>query len=138
MTISDVLRPDGPDYDAFLYAEVGQDATGATVSVLSALARLGLEPWTEAQALARLKRPEAQARLKAHLAEIRDIPMLARASNSVAIRLVALLPTRAPSSASKLPDAMWSIASPIPLRWVLIALVCGLVLARFVFLAQGG
>ncbi len=34
MSVSDVLRPDGSDYDPFLLAEVGEDKTGATVTVL--------------------------------------------------------------------------------------------------------
>ncbi|WP_299746782.1 hypothetical protein [uncultured Tateyamaria sp.] len=38
MSAPDVLRPDGSDYDAFLQAEVGEDRTGAAVTVLSALA----------------------------------------------------------------------------------------------------
>lgn len=138
MSISDVLRPDGPDYDAFLHAKVGDDASGAAVTVLSALARLGLEPWTEAQELARLNRQAAQVRLKAHLSAISDIPALDRASGSVATRLVALLPTRASQGAPKLPDALRYNGPLIPVRWVLVALVCGLVLARFVYLAQGG
>lgn len=138
MTVSDVLRPDGPAYDAFLQAEVGEDSTGSTVTVLSALARLGLEPWTEAKELARLSRNSAQVRLKAHLGAMNYIPTLEQASGSVATRLVGLLPTRAPKGPSKLPLAVNFDASPIPIRWALIALILGVVLARFIYLAQAG
>ena len=49
-----LLHPDGSDFDAFLQAELGEDRNGVAVTVLSALARVGLEPWTEAKELARL------------------------------------------------------------------------------------
>ena len=38
MSASDVLHPDGTDYDAFLFAKLGEDSAGDDVTVLSALA----------------------------------------------------------------------------------------------------
>jgi len=95
MSVSDVLRPDGSDYDAFLQAEVGEDRTGVAVTVLSALARMGLEPWTEAKELAHLSKEDAEIRLNAHLDAITDVPALALARESKATKLVSLLPQRA-------------------------------------------
>ena len=43
-----------PKYEPFLYAPVGDDRRGATVTVLSMLARLGVDPWGEAAGLASL------------------------------------------------------------------------------------
>jgi len=45
MPTVDVLHPDGNDFDPFLFASVGEDRNGANVTVISALARLGLDPW---------------------------------------------------------------------------------------------
>ena len=47
--------PFGP----FLYAFVGEDKAGIELTVLSALARLGLDPWKEAAGLADLPRAAA-------------------------------------------------------------------------------
>ena len=101
MSASDVLHPDGSDYDAFLFAELGEDRTGAAVTVLSALARLDLEPCTEARELARLAREDAQVRLTKHFEAITDIPALTLAIEGKAAKLVSLLPKRAPIRVSK-------------------------------------
>ena len=138
MSVSDVLRPDGSDYDPFLQAEVGEDRTGAAVTVLSALARLGLEPWTEARELALLSRDSAQIRLNAHLAAICDIPALSLGSGSVATKLVSLLPERASHSVSKLPETLSYGGPRVAIVWVLVALVGVLVLARIYYLAHTG
>lgn len=138
MSVSDILHPDGSNYDPFLQAEVGEDRTGATVTVLSALARLGLEPWTEARELALLGRDAAQKRLKAHLSAISDIPALGLASGSVATKLVSLLPDRASVRVSKSPDTPTDKRPQIRIAWVIMALIGLLILVRFYFLAQSG
>jgi hypothetical protein len=43
-----------PEFDAFLSAPVGEDADGVGLSVMSALARIGLDPWSEAARLSDL------------------------------------------------------------------------------------
>ena len=138
MSVSDVLHPDGSDYDAFLFAEVGEDGTGAAVTVLSALARLELEPWTEARELAQLGRDAAQVRLKAHLAAISDVPALGPESGSVATKLVSLLPKNVTQRVSKLPEAMQYNGPRIPVFWVLMALIGVLALVRVYYLAHAG
>ena len=138
MSVSDVLHPDGSDYDPFLQAEVGEDRTGAAVTVLSALARLGLEPWSEARELASLDRDAARTRMKTHLAAISDIPSLGPTSDSVAAKLVALLPKTVSRRVSDIPAAMNYSGPRIPVYWVLMALIAALVLARFYYLAHAG
>jgi hypothetical protein len=49
------------EFDAFLFASVGEDKSGVEVTVLSALIRLGFDPWQEAARLSELPR-EAAAR----------------------------------------------------------------------------
>ncbi len=46
MTMADpnVLNPHPPEFERFLHASVGEDRNGYFVTVLSALARLGLDP----------------------------------------------------------------------------------------------
>ncbi len=138
MSAADVLHPDGSEYDPFLQAEIGEDRTGAAVTVLSALARLELEPWTEARELASMGRDAAQVRLKAHLAAINDIPSLGLTSGSVATKLVSLLPKRASHRVSDLPEAITYSGPQISVFWVLMALTGIVILARVYFLAQAG
>lgn len=138
MSASDVLHPDGSDYDAFLFAELGEDRTGAAVTVLSALARLDLEPWTEARELARLAQEDAQVRLTTHFEAITDIPALALASEGRAEKLVLLLPKRAPLRVSKPCETGTSNSLKISISWTTIALVGVCVLTWFYYLAQTG
>ena len=138
MSASDVLHPDGSDYDAFLFAELGEDRTGAAVTVVSALARLDLEPWTEARELARLAREDAQVRLTRHFEAITDIPALALASGGRAAKLVSLLPKRAPLRVTKPLEAGSNNSPKTSISWTTMALVGGLVLTWFFYLAQTG
>ena len=77
---------------AFLYADVGEDARGTSVTVLSMLARLGVDPWREASALAGMPAHDAQGRLCGLLARFSDVPCLRPACADVASRLVSFLP----------------------------------------------
>ncbi|MGB3315283.1 MAG: hypothetical protein WBB85_12785 [Albidovulum sp.] len=50
------------EFEQFLYASVGEDRNGYAVTVLSALARLVLDPWKETAELVTLGRDAARAR----------------------------------------------------------------------------
>jgi hypothetical protein len=54
-------------YDAFLFETLGVDEHGMDLSVLSALARAGVDPWAEAKKLAALPRQAAIAAITAIL-----------------------------------------------------------------------
>lgn len=95
MAKSDVLHPDGSDYDGFLYAFVGEDRNGSMVTVLSTFARLGLDPWKEASELAGLSEGAALTRLGVLLTKFSDVPSLSCEHKTIARNLVSLLPARA-------------------------------------------
>lgn len=76
--------------DSFLLEPVGVEETGMTLSVLSALARLGLDPWVEAGRLAALPKKAAVAAIARHLG--------LKGNSPVAARLAALLPEVPPPS----------------------------------------
>ncbi|MCC1491473.1 hypothetical protein [Cognatishimia sp. F0-27] len=138
MSVLDVLHPDGSDFDAFLFAEVGEDRNGAPVTVLSALARLDLEPWTEAGALSHLSRKDAQARLTRHFEAITDIPALAQASESKAAKLVSLLPKRVARHGLKSSETGTGTAPKLALSWTTITFVAVVGLALILYLGQTG
>ena len=89
------------DFDAFLYAPVGDDANGFPVTMLTVLARLGIDPWEEAEALAALPTESALQRLAARLEAMPNAPASAAATVDVASRLIKLLhrPKAAPAPA---------------------------------------
>lgn len=86
------LKPLGLDFDGFLYAQVGEDGQGAPLSVISALARAGVDPWEEAASLARLPVDAAVQALSALLARLPAGSGNPADPIPVASRLIALLP----------------------------------------------
>lgn len=138
MSASDVFHSDGSDYDAFLFAEVGEDGTGAVVTILSALARLDLEPWTEARDLSRLARKDAQVRLMTHFEAISDIPALALASEGRAAKLVSLLPKCGPLRVSKSLEAGTDTFPKLSMHWTTMAIIGIVVLTWIFYLVRTG
>jgi hypothetical protein len=63
----------GSEFDEFLFAPIGKDRNELLLSVLSALARMDVDPWQEASELARLPREAAIQRRSDLPAAKRDI-----------------------------------------------------------------
>lgn len=82
------------DFNAFLFAPIGAGRGGEMVSVVSALARLDLDPWTEAERLSRLPGGAAAEQLSMLIARSPDIVTDFEERQRTASRLVALLPNR--------------------------------------------
>jgi hypothetical protein len=104
-TLAPVFSLKHPRFDEFLFAPLGVEENGMTLSVVSALARVGVDPWREAARLAGLPRPEAAlalARLFGRLPGGADQPFGAVGH---AARLIDLLPT-ASVEASALPTGL--------------------------------
>lgn len=82
----------GSEFDAFLFAPVDGERNGMVLSVLSALARLDVDPWREAAELARMPREAANRRLTSLIAALPDASSTRLQPGTIADRLVALLP----------------------------------------------
>src|SRR5580658_6531086 len=82
------------EFDDFLFASIGEERNGMLLSVVSALARLNVDPWQEAANLAQLPRTTATRRLASLIADLPDRPSTALAPGPNAARLVAHLPRR--------------------------------------------
>jgi hypothetical protein len=80
-----------PEFDAFLSALVGEDSSGLQLSVVSALARMDLDPWEEAGKLAALPEHAAAQRLAGLLVAIPDTSLRNGDRTEIANRLIALL-----------------------------------------------
>lgn len=82
----------GSEFDEFLFAPIGEESNGMMLSVISALARLDLDPWHEAGALAELPGEAATARLASLIAALPSAPSAHQKPEAIAAQLVALLP----------------------------------------------
>jgi hypothetical protein len=112
----------------FLFAAVGTEANGMTLSLVSVFARLGNDPWQEAGRLAGLPKPEAIESLARIIAGMPTSVWPLPAATAIATRLIALLPTQSGKSGYNLP-ASANAAKGVP------ALRIGLVLLIVAFAA---
>jgi hypothetical protein len=91
--MTELLRTDLND---FLFSPIANDANGMHLTVLSALARSGVDPWDEAARLAALTREGATQKLVQMLAEIPNGPSPGDQTASMAAKLVAQLHSPSP------------------------------------------
>jgi hypothetical protein len=82
----------GSEFDDFLLAPICDDNNGMQLTVLSALARLDVDPWEEAASLARLPPAAATWKLASLLAALPAGPLARPAPGTIAARLIPLLP----------------------------------------------
>jgi hypothetical protein len=102
------------DFDDFLYAPVREDRSGLPLSVVSALARLDVDPWEEAAQLAGMSGEAATQRLCKLIASLPEEPPIHPECHSIAARLIALLPQRSVTSAATHKHAARLEAAPKP------------------------
>ena len=79
-------------FEAFLFAPLWEEGNGSVVSVLSNLARLGVDPWREASVLARKPRKDAAESLAAILARLPKTSLAHAGCYKLAESAVKLLP----------------------------------------------
>ena len=92
------LRPEyslgHSEYNAFLFAAVGEEKVGLPLTVLTALTRLGFDPWREAARLSDLPRETAARVFAVTIAMLPEGDWKASESEAIAARLVNWLPGR--------------------------------------------
>ncbi len=127
MATSDVTALQRSDLNNFLFADVGMEANGMALSVVSIFARQGSDPWQEAGRLARLPKAAAIDILARMIAGMPESPWTLPDATAIAARLTGLLPTRSTKSAgppSQAKAAKWS-TKQIAVVVVCIALAVG-------------
>jgi hypothetical protein len=82
------------DLNQFLFADIGTEANGTTLSVLSVFARRGADPWTEAGRLAGLSKADAADSLARMIATMPKSLWALPEAIVIAVRLTGLLPAR--------------------------------------------
>ncbi len=104
--MADVFALRDSTLNAFLYADVGTEANGCGLTILSVLARLGKDPWAEAALWSRKSKDAAADALTQSIDQMHLHQPPDESARSTALRLVDLLP-----HGSRLTDAG---ASPGP------------------------
>jgi hypothetical protein len=82
----------GCEFDRFLYASVGEDNNGMPLTVLSALARMDVDPWEQASRLTQLPQESAVTQLAGLLGALRTACPASVDPARIAAPLIALLP----------------------------------------------
>jgi len=111
----------GSEFEDFLFAPIGEDRNGMLLSVLSALARLDVDPWQEAAKLAELPGETATKRLASLIAVLPGGPSAHLDPETIAARLIVLLPRRV---SSNIPSRETLLsAGPVPNSWAVIYVI---------------
>jgi hypothetical protein len=122
-TNPDAFALENSNVDAFLYAKVGAELNGSALTVLSMMARLGLDPWVEAARWAELPRVGVVESLVESIAQMPLVPSALAETRATAARLVQLLPPSTRSSRQG--DAVKAEALPGP-KWLRVSIYCAL------------
>jgi hypothetical protein len=111
MTSSNLSGHLGSEYDPFLSSPLWLERSESPLSVMSALARLDIDPWAEAAALAALSKTAAITRLSALLDPLPGAPTTKPDREGLCRRVLALLP--APHAAGMPPARALSTTAKI-------------------------
>lgn len=85
-------------YNAFLFAAIGNEQVGVPLTVLTALTRLGYDPWHEAARLSDLPREAAARAFAVTIAKLPQGDWKAADAETIAARIVSCLPGRSSQS----------------------------------------
>lgn len=96
-----------PEFNDFLFASIGEEDNQMPLSVLSALARLGMDPWQEAAQLTRLPKDLATQRLASTIAALPPGHWATSDSGAIAARLLKLLPSQNTSNLESVNRNEW-------------------------------
>jgi hypothetical protein len=127
MTNIDAYALQHSDLNGFLFAAVGNEANGMTLSVLSALARLEMDPWQEAGRLATLPATAAVDGLARIIAAMPAGLWSMADATIIAGWLVTLLPDRRTATAAPRPPAPTGRKTPLP--WIPVVLTATVLVA---------
>jgi hypothetical protein len=94
MSTSDAIALKNSGLNEFLFADVGIEANGSPLTILSMLARLGQDPWAEAGRWTNLPKASAIDCLAASISRMPLSPQSLAEARTTATQLVPLLPVQ--------------------------------------------
>jgi hypothetical protein len=119
------------EFNDFLFALVGQENNGCDLTVLSALTRLGVDPWREASRLSALPKDMASQALAVTIGLLPQGDWSASEAWPTAVRLIDLLPKRGvPKILPAQSEPRWrAVMRAKPMLWWIAALAALLLFA---------
>ena len=135
MTLPSPFTLPHSQFNEFLFASIGKEENGMPLSVVSALARLEVDPWQEAARLAGLPKELAAAALDGLIRRLPAGGWDQAETRKIADRLIELLPRRAAARSNEAQSGAPKKANP-PAVIVLLVVALGAVLL-FSVLANG-
>lgn len=144
MAAPDATALQRSDLNQFLFADIGTEANGMTLSVMSVLARRGADPWTEAGRLAVLPKSDAVDTLAQMIATMPASLWAMPDAAVIAARLIGLLPARPAgismaginASATRRAGIIQSVRQWPPNQIALVAACVALIVAFAVMMLQ--
>jgi hypothetical protein len=115
---------------------VGEDKNGMPLTVLSALARVDVDPWEEASKLTQLPQESAVTQLASLLGAPRNVPVEGLDSSRIAAALIALLPPFPRDRVPPVLKAAHAQAGPIKNPAVVSTLLTVMTFVIFMMLSQ--
>jgi hypothetical protein len=125
----------GSEFNDFLFAPIGNEGNGMQLSVLSALARLNIDPWLEAAKLARLPRAIAVEQLGSLIAQLPGGLSAFSNPGTIATRLVARLPSQVRAQ-TPAPTTPRSFGAPISGGAVIRVVLINMIFVAFIVVGQ--
>ena len=117
MSRSDVFALKNTGLNSFLFADVGIESNGSILTVLSVLARLGQDPWTQAAQWVKLPKTEIIDRLASCIAQMPLPPQSLLDARQTAARLITLLPAQVNRQGHAPQDVAAATPSATPWMW---------------------
>ena len=114
-------------FNDFLFAPIGDERNEMPLSVLSALARLGIDPWQEAARLSELPKEQATQSLTSMIEGLPSGRWARSDSRAIAARLAQFLPSRSNLKASLVtaPNGINRMIRSLAVMWLIYAVVWG-------------
>ena len=130
MPQSDAFAFKNSGLNAFLFAEVGNEVNGSPLTILSVLARLGMDPWIEAARLTKMPKAALIDSLANSISQMPLSPQALTDARTTATRLIQLLPSQVLSPLKRETISFQKFAIP---RWVPYAVVVVALASAIVF-----
>lgn len=112
--------------NAFLFAEVGTELNGSSLTILSTLARLGKDPWAQAAEWAKLPAATTVTYLTQSITQMPLCPRALADAGATSARLVMLLPRHTGTTRPTAKRALFAVRVPEWLPRAVLGIVLGL------------
>jgi hypothetical protein len=136
MATSDAFALQRSGLNPFLFAEVGTELNGSTLTILSVLARLGQDPWAEAAKWTKLPKATIVDRLAQSIAQMPLSSQAISEARNTASRLILLLPSQVARPVESPAESRTSPKMVLP-NWVVPAVCCAAVALGVAFVTMG-